>query len=72
MIVLIFFWIYNVPNFLKMVEFSKNSFKHFTTGVSNKLKNNQIKFQICLLKDKQSSVGPAGRISGNNNLKTFT
>lgn len=61
-----------MPNFLKMVEYSKNNFKHFTTGVSNKLKNNQIKFQICLLEDKQYSVGPAGGISGNNHLKAFT
>lgn len=39
------------------------------TGVPNKLKINQVKLQICLLEDKQSSVGPAGGISGNNNLK---
>lgn len=34
---------------LKMVEYSKNSFKHFTTGVPNQLKINQVKLQICLL-----------------------
>lgn len=39
------------------------------TGVPNKLKINQVKLQICLLEDKQSSVGPAGGISGNHNLK---
>lgn len=58
-----------MPNSLKMVGYSKNSFKHFMTGVPNKLKINQVKLQICLLEDKQSSVGPAGGISGNNNLK---
>lgn len=56
-----------MPNSLKMVEYSKNNFKHFTTGVPNKLKLNQIKLQIGLLEDKQSSVGPTGGISGNNN-----
>lgn len=39
------------------MKYSKNSLKNFATGVSNKLKINQIKLQIYLLEDKQSSVG---------------
>lgn len=52
-----------------MVQYSKNSFKYFTTGAPNKLKINQVKLQICLLEDKQFSIRPAGGISGNNNQK---
>lgn len=50
-----------------MVEYSKNCIECFTTGIPNKLKINQIKLQICLLEDEQSSISLAGGISGNNN-----